>query len=494
MVDSNIKKTLTSTPGVKDALGNLFRFLPKEQDQRMKWLASILNAIHDSVVVVDLDSTIIYVNPAYMRSLGVSEEKVLGRKLKDFEPTSRILDVLSSGKPIVDDPSRITSLGIDIMANITPVFEGKNLIGAVAVFRDISEIVALKEKLEETTTEMLKTREQTSRYYTELQELRTRLMDIDNLICESAEMRRVIEMVLRVGRVDSTVLVTGESGVGKEVVAKLLHKVSKRKDGPFVIINCGAVPENLLESELFGYEKGSFTGASKEGKLGLLELANKGTLFLDEIGELPLGLQVKLLRVLQDKKFTRLGGIKSIEVDVRFIAATNRDLKKMVTQKIFREDLFYRLNVVPIHIPPLHERRADIVPLAGFFLEKYNTKYGMNKRLLPEVLRWLNNFPWPGNVRELENVVERLVVSSLNDTITLKEVYLAGCSDRPTFQSEEVFGLNVMDLHQAKDMLEKEFITKALNLAGSARKAAQLLGINHSTVVRKARKYGINLA
>lgn len=489
-MDSNIK---TGTPVVKNALGNLFRFLPKEQDQRMKWLANILNAIHESVVVVDMESTIIYVNPAYLRSLGVSEEKVLGRKLKDFEPTSRILDVLSSGRPIVDDPSRITSLGVDIMANITPIFDGKNLIGAVAVFRDITEIVALKEKLQETTTEMLKTRELTSRYYTELQELRTRLMEIDDLICESTEMRRVMEMVLRIGRVDSTVLVTGDSGVGKEVVAKLLHKVSKRKDEPFVVINCGAVPENLLESELFGYEKGSFTGANKEGKLGLLELANKGTLFLDEIGELPLGLQVKLLRVLQDKKFFRLGGTKPIEVDVRFIAATNRDLKKMVIQKIFREDLFYRLNVVPIHIPPLQERRSDIVPLVRFFLAKYNTKYGMNKKLLPEVLRWLENFPWPGNVRELENVVERLVVSSIDDIITLKEVYLSECGDRPTFQSDGVIGLNVMDLHQAKDMLEKELITKALNLTGSARKAAQLLGIDHSTVVRKTRKYGINI-
>ncbi len=493
MADSSIKKTQSVAPGVNDALGNLFRFLPNEQNERMKWLANILHAIHESVVVVDLESTIIYVNPAYLRSLGVSEDKVLGRKLKDFEPTSRILDVLSSGKPIVDDPSRITSLGIDIMANITPVFDGKNLIGAVAVFRDISEIVTLKEKLQQTTAEMLKTKELTSRYYSELQELRTRLMDIDDLVCESPEMRRVMEVVLRIGRVDSTVLVTGESGVGKEVVTKLLHKVSKRKDGPFVVINCGAVPDNLLESELFGYEKGSFTGANREGKLGLVELANKGTLFLDEIGELPLGLQVKLLRVLQDKQFFRLGGGKPIEVDVRFIAATNRDLKKMVTRKIFREDLFYRLNVVPIHIPPLRERKPDIVPLAGFFLEKYNKKYGMNKKLLPEVLRWLENYNWPGNVRELENVVERLVVSSINDPITLKEVYLAECGDRP-FQSDGVIGLNVMDLQKAKEMLEKELITKALNLAGSARKAAQLLGVDHSTVVRKARRHGIDLA
>ncbi|MDA8212428.1 MAG: sigma 54-interacting transcriptional regulator [Clostridia bacterium] len=487
------RKAQPVPPGITDALGSLFRFLPKEREQRMKWLANILNAIHDSVVVVDTESTIIYVNPAYLRSWGVAEEKVLGRKLKDFEPTSRILDVLSSGRPIVDDPSRITSLGVDIIANITPIFDGEKLTGAVAVFRDITEIVALKEKLQETTAEMQRTKELTSRYYTELQELRSRLLEIDDLICESTEMRRVMEMVLRMGQVDSTILVTGESGVGKEVVAKLLHRVSKRQEGPFVVINCGAIPENLLESELFGYEKGSFTGANKEGKLGLLELAHKGTLFLDEIGELPLGLQVKLLRVIQEQKFFRLGGTTPVEVDVRFIAATNRDLKKMVTQKIFREDLFYRLNVVPIQIPPLRERRPDIVPLARFFLDKYNAKYQFNKKLLPEVLRWLEHYSWPGNVRELENVVERLLVSSLADTISLREVQLAECGDRPVHQGDEPLVRNIMDLQQAKDLLEKELLTKALNSVGTARKAAQLLGIDHSTVVRKARKHQINL-
>lgn len=491
-MDPQTKDTQSIPSRINDAFGSLFRFLPKEKEQRIKWLANILTAIHDSVVVVDTESTIIYVNPAYLKSWGVSEEKVLGRKLKDFEPTSRILDVLSSGRPIVDDPSRITSLGVDIIANITPVFEGETITGAVAVFRDITEFVALKEKLQETTAEMQKTKELTSRYYTELQELRNRLLEIGDLVCESAEMRRIMELVLRIGQVDSTILVTGESGVGKEVVAKLLHRVSKRKEGPFVVINCGAIPENLLESELFGYEKGSFTGANKEGKLGLLELANKGTLFLDEIGELPLTLQVKLLRVIQEQKFFRLGGTTLVEVDVRFITATNRDLKKMVTQKIFREDLFYRLNVVPIQIPPLRERRSDILPLTRLFLDKYNTKYQLHKKLLPEVLRWLESYSWPGNVRELENVVERLLVSSQTDNISLGEVH-AESGDRHVYEGDEPIFRNIMDLQQAKAMLEKELLIKALNSGGTSRKAAQLLGIDHSTVVRKAKKHQINM-
>ena len=492
-MDPLTKNTQPIPSGITDALGSLFRFMPKEREQRMKWLANILNAIHDSVVVVDTESTIIYVNPAYLRSWGVSQEKVLGRKLRDFEPTSRILDVLSSGLPIIDDPSRIISLGVDIIANITPIFDGEIITGAVAIFRDITEIVALKEELQETTAEMQRTKELTSRYYTELQELRSRLLEIDDLVCESAEMRRVMELVLRMGQVDSTVLVTGESGVGKEVVAKLLHRVSKRKEGPFVVINCGAIPENLLESELFGYEKGSFTGANKEGKLGLLELANKGTLFLDEIGELPLGLQVKLLRVIQEQNFFRLGGTIPVEVDVRFITATNRDLKKMVSQKVFREDLFYRLNVVPIQIPPLRERKIDIVPLVRFFLEKYNNKYHLKKKLLPEVLRWFEHYSWPGNVRELENVVERLMVSSDEDTISLREVQLADCGEWPVQEGDEPLFRNIMNLQQAKAMLEKELLIKALNSGGTSRKAAQLLGVDHSTVVRKAKKYQINL-
>jgi len=337
--------------------------------------SNVLDSIHDGVIIVAMDSTILYANPAYTRSFGVEVEKVLGRKISEIEPNSHILDVLQTGKPVVDDHAQIDSVGIDIVANITPIFELGIMTGAVAVFRDATEVLALKDLV--------------TRYHSELLELRTRLLDVDvdDVVWDSPAMRRVLELAQRVAMVDSTVLISGESGTGKEVVARLIHRVSQRHEGPMVAINCGAIPENLLESELFGYDKGSFTGAGREGKVGLVEVADKGTILLDEIGDLPLSLQVKLLRMIQEQCFMRIGGVKPIKVDVRFVVATNRDLKAMVKQGTFREDLFYRLNVVPIHIPPLRERKRDIAGLVRVFLQKYNNKYHIEKRILPEVIR-----------------------------------------------------------------------------------------------------------
>lgn len=458
-------------------LDSLLRIFPLENDSRVRWLASILNSIHEGVVVIDLNSTIIFANSAYTRSLGVPVSKVLGKKLADIEPESRILNVLRSGKPIVDDPSQIKSLGgLDIVANINPVYENDRLIGVVAVFRDRSEVLHLEEKLRQTMDEV--------------KELRSRVLDTDTLVLESPQMRKIMELVLRLGHVDSTVLITGESGTGKEIIAKLIHRAGKRQDQAFVTINCGAIPENLLESELFGYEKGAFTGANKEGKVGLLEMANQGTLFLDEISELPYSLQVKLLRVIQEQKFMRIGGLKETEVDIRFLAATNNDLKTMVKEKTFREDLYYRLNVVPVALPPLRQRRQDIAPMARHFLQKFNKKYGQQKRLLPEVYRYLETHSWPGNVRELENMVERLVVSALQDTIDLQDEtlvshYLTGTNAQP------VAVYDIISLNVARELVEKDLIKKALNLYGSARRAAKILGVNHSTLTRKARKYGL---
>jgi transcriptional regulator with PAS, ATPase and Fis domain len=266
--------------------------------------SGILNSIHESVVVIGLDSTIIFANAAYTRILGVPVSKVLGKKLADLEPNSPILDVLRTGKPMVDDPYHIKALGgLDIVANINPIYENSRLVGVVAVFRDRSEVQHLEEKLRQTMDEV--------------QELRSRFLETDELILQSPQMRKITELITRLGHVDSTVLITGESGTGKEVVAKLIHRSGKRHNQTFVTINCGAIPENLLESELFGYEKGAFTGASKEGKAGLLEMANNGTLFLDEISELPYSLQVKLLRVIQEQTFVRIGGLHETKVDIR---------------------------------------------------------------------------------------------------------------------------------------------------------------------------------
>lgn len=439
--------------------------------------SGILNSIHESVVVIGLDSTIIFANAAYTRILGVPVSKVLGKKLADLEPNSPILDVLRTGKPMVDDPYHIKALGgLDIVANINPIYENSRLVGVVAVFRDRSEVLHLEEKLRQTMDEV--------------QELRSRFLETDELILQSPQMRKITELITRLGHVDSTVLITGESGTGKEVIAKLIHRSGKRHNQTFVTINCGAIPENLLESELFGYEKGAFTGANKEGKAGLLEMANHGTLFLDEISELPYSLQVKLLRVIQEQTFVRIGGLHETKVDIRFLAAANRDLKTMVNEKTFREDLYYRLNVVPIALPPLRERRQDIAPMARYFLQKFNKKYGQQKTLLPEVYRYLESYYWPGNVRELENLMERLVVSAIKDYIDLQDETLVGCFiNGPNTQPVDV--RDIIPLNEAREMVEKDLIQKALNLYGSARRASKVLAVDHTTLTRKARKYGL---
>lgn len=437
-----------------------------------------MDSMHDGVMVVGMDSTILYANPAYTRCFGVQVGKVLGRKLSEIEPNSRVLAVLRSGKPVVDDHSHVVSVGIDIVANITPVLEQGKMTGAVAVFRDATEVMALKDLV--------------TRYHSELLELRTRLLDVDDVVWDSPAMRRVSELAQRVAMVDSTVLISGESGTGKEVVAKLIHRLSQRHDGPMVAINCGAIPENLLESELFGYEKGAFTGAVREGKAGLLEVADKGTILLDEIGELPFSLQVKLLRVIQELRFIRIGGVKQVKVDVRFVAATNRDLKIMVKQGTFREDLFYRLNVVPIHIPPLRERKRDIAGLVRAFLKKYNEKYHREKRILPEVVRYFETaYDWPGNVRELENIVERLVVSCCDDTIRLDDEVLKDYFDLQGDEDKRVIVSGLMNLKKARELVEREIIQKAAQVFSSTRGAAEALGMDYSTIARKAKKYGI---
>jgi transcriptional regulator with PAS, ATPase and Fis domain len=291
-----------------------------------------------------------------------------------------------------------------------------------------------------------------------------------------------------VAGVDSTVLLLGESGVGKEVVAKLLHRLSKRSTKPLVAINCSAIPENLIESELFGYETGAFTGAQKRGKQGLIEFANEGTLFLDEIGELPLSLQVKLLRVLQDKKLMRLGGITEIDVNVRIVAATNRDLYKMVIDKQFRADLYYRLNVIPIEIPPLRKRKSDILPLCHHFIDVYNHKYGINKELSLSTGQALENYDWPGNVRELENLIERLVVTTNHNIIDFE--------DLPQFLVHNDSDINskikideIMHLREAQELTEKLLIEKAYENYKNTYEMAEALGVNQSTVVRKINKY-----
>ncbi|HVJ48313.1 sigma-54 interaction domain-containing protein [Desulfitobacterium sp.] len=311
------------------------------------------------------------------------------------------------------------------------------------------------------------------------------------IVANSGAMFDIVRLVNQIAPLDCTVLILGESGVGKEIVAKLIHENSAVRDGPFIKVNCGAIPENLLESEFFGYEYGAFTGAQKNGMPGKFELAHNGTILLDEIGDLPLHLQVKLLRVLQDHEVVRIGGNFTRTVNIRVIAATNRNLAEMVQQGNFREDLYYRLNVVPLWIPPLKERREDIMPLIRHFKRKFQIKYGIERNCSSEVTKVFQAYDWPGNVRELENTVERLyVMPEFGTGITADILVQQYLNSNWMQQGDGLVTIQKLGLlKQAVKEVEKKMIIMAIERFGTAKQAATFLGIDESTLSRKLRRH-----
>ncbi len=304
-------------------------------------------------------------------------------------------------------------------------------------------------------------------------------------IVVSSQMRAIMESLERLGRSDATVMIRGESGVGKDGIAYRLHKFSRRADQPYVVINCATIPENLIESELFGYEKGAFTNATSS-KMGLFEMANHGTIFLDEVGDMPLAVQVKLLRCIQNRQILRVGGKKMINLDVRFITATNQPVEEMVIAGKFREDLYYRLNVIKLIIPPLRERYQDIMPLARYFLGQFNKKYETKKQFSKAVQRIFHAYSWPGNVRELENTVEHAVA--------LCPFAIIGPQFVPQYITDALQKKGegeIMTLKEATEACEKKLLAEAMLKYPSSRKAAQVLGCDQTTVLRKLKKYGL---
>jgi len=347
--------------------------------------------------------------------------------------------------------------------------------------RDISEIYELREELS-------KAKEMEKIYFKQFSEPDSELFDKNSdIVVVDPKMKEIFSLAKKISNFNTTVLITGESGVGKEVVASYIHNENAlKKDMPFVAVNCGAIPENLLESELFGYVEGAFTGASKGGKAGLFEAANGGTLFLDEIGEMSLSLQVKLLRALETRTVTRLGSAEASPVDIRVIAATNKNLLEKVEAGSFREDLFYRLNVVSIQIPPLRERTDDIAPLALKFIHKFNRQYGQNKKFTYEVMKELEGYSWPGSIRQLKNVIENMVIVSNNEYLQLNDLpWITGAK----IQGEKKQG--ELPLQEAMDQLEFQILFNAQKKYGSSRKIADALKVDQSTIVRKLKKYNI---
>ncbi|MBS3983145.1 MAG: sigma 54-interacting transcriptional regulator, partial [Dethiobacter sp.] len=457
----------------------------KEEKILAQELQDIIESSYDGIWITDGEGYTLHVNSAYERISGLKKEELLGRHMqelvdKGYFSDSVTLHVLKN-KERATIIHEIRKTGKRALITGNPIFnEAGKIVRVVTNVRDITELIQLKQALED--KEKL-----AARYQNELVQLRSQRVQ-EEYVVESQQMRHIYDLATWVSQVDSTVLILGESGVGKEVVAQLIVRSSDRRDEPYIKVNCGAIPDNLLESELFGYEKGSFTGADKKGKPGMFELAHKGTILLDEVSEIPLNLQVKLLRVIQEQEVMRVGSTKPMKLDVRIIAATNRDLEERVRLGEFREDLFYRLNVIPIIVPPLRERKEDIPPLIEHFLRKFNAKYRLNKEIPHAVIDRLVTYHWPGNVRELQNIVERLVVLSREDEVGLEALPLqlnAACEEVRQLHadvSEE------MPLKEALFELEKKLVLRALQKYGTTRKAADALGVDQSTVVRKVQR------
>lgn len=452
-------------------------------------LQQILNSLPDGIFITDKDGVAIWMNDASTKQLGAPREELIGKNVEELEEKglftpSVTKDVIKERRPVSKLQESLNRQYLASGKLVTIPTDGTELI--VVQVKDITSTV--KASLELENAEYL-----LKKYWDELQQIKKEQLkdkQRDVIIGTSKEHEKMMTLIDQIAPYDATILLQGETGVGKSFVAKEIHLKSDRSEKPFMHINCAAIPENLLESELFGYKKGAFTGASTAGKKGLVEQANGGTLFLDEIAEIPLTLQSKILQLVQDKTFIPIGGTRLKQVDIRIIAATNEDLLQLIKEKRFREDLYYRLNVVSITIPPLRERQDDILPLLYHYLNIYALKYGKNVTFTEELLHFLQHYDWPGNIRELENMVERLVVTATSqqiDTTALPEKVLQRIPDEQRISHT----LNGETLPEYMDRIEKMFIQKAQKEFSSTRAAANFLGLTQSSYMRRLKKYGL---
>lgn len=438
----------------------------KKEKAKTEEIKTILDFINDGVIAVDKKGKITIYNKMAEKIFKIPHDKVLGRKIEEIIPNTKIYEVMEEKKSQLNVLQEVRD--VKIATNRVPILVENEVMGAVATFQEVSTLMKAE----------LKIRRQ---LYENGFVANYRFEDI---VYKSDKMSKCIEIAKKYSQLDSTVLIFGESGTGKEIFAQSIHNESKRKNGPFVAINCAALPENLLESELFGYSEGAFTGAKKGGKMGLFELAHNGTIFLDEISEMPLSLQSKLLRVIQEKKVMRLGDDKLFPVNIRIICATNKDLMQEVINGKFRKDLFYRINILPIFIPSLKDRKEDIIPLAEYFLKKYsiltnNIIFGFSD----DAKNYLLSLEYPGNVRELEGIIERAC---------------AVCDKRYIDIEDLVYFYNYTKQNQSKlnefsiEDQEKKLIFKALKETnGNVTLASKLLGIHRTTLLRKMKKYNL---
>ncbi|MGO4890556.1 sigma-54 interaction domain-containing protein [Anaerobacillus sp. MEB173] len=453
-------------------------------------LEMIINGVHDGIYVTDGRGFTLRINKSYSELTGISKDEVVGRHVselveKGYFDISSTLKVLKYKKTIsilqkIKDTKQVWLVTAKPILN-----EVGQIKRIVSTIYDMTELNKLREELKDQSSAI---RDKQS----EIDVLRSQITNVPGIIGKSKAMEKVVNYIQKLSHVNTSIMLLGDTGVGKSMIAKAIHSSGERKGENFIEINCGAIPENLFESELFGYHAGSFTGAKSSGKKGLIEAADKGTLFLDEIGEMPMALQVKLLTVIQNKKIRKIGELMDREVDIRIIAATNKDPLTLIEQNKLREDLYYRLSVVPIRIPALKERKDDIFPLVNHFIRKYNQLHQKSIKLSREILDIFMDYHWPGNIRELEHLVEQIVVLSDDDRFVEREDLpdqLLG-PEQEAMPSSVPFS-TVTSLKEITEQVEKQAIIEVWNKTLDMEGCAKKLGVHRTTLIRKAAKYGL---
>ncbi|MDK2866031.1 MAG: hypothetical protein PWP51_305 [Clostridiales bacterium] len=454
-------------------------------DALVKNLNRIFDPVPVPIILLNKHTEILMINQPFADYLGYSREEIMGKRVDVVDPNTRFPYVFKSKKPEIYCKHKFSN-GHTALVHRIPVLDDNGEVAygfGMVVFDDLRSLQEVLERNKLLEGKLMI-------YQEELKNIRGAKYSWDTIIGNSLVMQHVKMMSSKAAKTDSNVLIIGESGTGKELFAHAIHNDSKRFDGPFVKINCAAIPKDLLESELFGYEEGAFTGAKKHGKVGKFELANGGTIFLDEIGDMPLDMQVKILRVLQEKEIERIGGNRTIPIDTRIIAATNRDLKERIREGEFREDLYYRLNVINIEVPPLRKRKEDVELITLKLMEKLSNNLGRYvSNITVEALESLKQYNWPGNIRELENVIERAI--NMTDTESIEMQHL------PAFMiaepSDELKDTPLVSLRTAVEEVEKSTIHNCLKAVGYNKlKAAKILGISRTSLYEKIEKYHID--
>ncbi len=476
----------------RDILDGFFKYIQKlnKMENMAEVLQVILESAYEGIAVVDRHGIIREFNEAYSRFTGIAREQAIGRHVTEVIDNTNLHITVKTAIP--ERGVLQTIQGQQMIVHRIPIWKEEKVVGAIGmlIFEGVTEVYRIYERLQKDAM-----REQIKPQSFTIQKQQDSRITLDKIIGVSENASAVKRLARRAARTAATVLITGESGTGKEMYAKSIHHLSPFSSGPFISVNCGAIPDHLFESELFGYEEGAFTGAKKGGKPGKFELAHNGTLFLDEIGEMPLILQTKLLRVLQEKEAERVGGVKKYTINVRIIAATNRDLKKMVEEGEFREDLFYRLNIIQLLIPPLRDRKEDIPILLSHYVKEICEKYQIEeKSITSEAVSHLMGYHWDGNIRELVNTIERLV--TLVDRKIIDVHHLPDYrKESPLVNEKETKEEAIPLIEKAKNLgkkQEKQLIIDILQKThGNKSKAAEQLGIHRTTLYQKLKKYHI---